>query len=338
MADAGWGSRREITSGSGGSFCALDFSKLDAKHEFYKLAEGANRIEILPYVAETKLHPLIAKGKREKGGLDYNLDIYVHRNVGASGGAYVCPNKNYGKPCPICEASEAYKSQSNARDDKYDKMAQALFPSRRIFYNVLDNMDRDKGVQIFESNAKYFQKPLEAADKDSQTDTDIQEKCPNAFFPDIKNGLTVKVIGAKESFNGKDFVQASSITLLPRKESVKEYANDVVQFDQCIKLLSYDELEAIFTGAGDDEEEDEAPPPKAKKAPVDDDDEPAPKKKAPVVEEDEPAPKKAKTEESVSDEPTCPHNHAFYQDNDEYPECKKCDNATWKACAKGPKK
>lgn len=316
MAD--WGNRKKVVSGGGGNFSVLDLKRVEGTHEFFKLVEGANRIEILPYVAESKDHPLIAKGALEKGDLDYNLAVYVHKNIGAAGGSYVCPQFTYKKPCPICEAMEAYRKAGKEDESK------ALFPAQRLFYNVLDNMDRDKGVQIFETNAKYFQKPLEAADKDSQTDEDIQEKCPDAYFADVKNGLTVKVVGSKEKFNGKEFIQASSITLLPRKESVKEFAKDVVPFDQCLKLHTYDELEAIFTGADVDEpeEEDEAPPPaKAKKPPVDDDDEPPAKSAKKAVVED--------------DEPTCPVNPKWWGvGNDTHPECSKCDNKTFKACMK----
>lgn len=318
---AGFGNRRQVVSGSGGNFSVLDLKKIEGTHEFFKLEEGANRIEILPYVAESKDHPLIAKGKLEKGDLDYNLAVYVHKNIGAAGGSYVCPKFTYNKPCPICEAMDEYKKAGKDTESK------ALYPSQRLFYNILNNMDREKGIQIFETNAKYFQKPLEAADKDSQTDTDIQEKCPDAFFADTKNGLTVKVVGAKEKFNGKDFIQASSITLLPRKESVKEFVKDVIPFDQCLKLHTYDELEAIFTGAdeGDAEPEEEEAPvvKKATKPPVeeDDDDEPPakPTTKAPVED----------------DEPTCPVNPKWWGvANDTKPECSKCDNKTFKACMK----
>lgn len=247
MAD--WGDRREIKSGStgGSKFMALDLSEYEV--EQFKLKQGNNRIEILPYEISTNMHPLVVAGKMKKGQLDYNVVLKVHTNVGPGKKTVVCPYP-YGKPCPICEAAIAAK---NAGDTKTNE---ALYAKTKVYYNIVDNSERDKGIKIFETSIKGFQKPLEVVDLNSEEDF------PGKFFADIDNGLTVKVLGGEAEFGGHKYIEASSISFVERKEGVKQFVKDVIPLDKCIKLLSYDELEVLMMGAGGDE--DEVPPkPKA---------------------------------------------------------------------------
>jgi hypothetical protein len=317
-------------AGKGTNYCALDFSSIGEKVNFYKLKEGSNKLDVVPYIASSKLHPLIASGRLEKGSPDYDLEIFVHRNIGASGGSYICPKKLTGAPCPICEAAEALDDRVKGGDKKAEDTQKKLFPSFRIFMNVVDMMDEDKGVQLFETNNKQFLKPLKAAQAEFNTDADAQAEHPKAHFADPDNGLTIKVIGGAATFGGHDYVEPSSVTLLPRKNDMNDYLESAIALDKCIKVLSYEELEAIFTGAVEEdepEEEEETPKPKAKKPAVEEDDEePASKKsdkKAEVEEEDEPAPKSKKV---------CGAGHKWYKDNDEFPECEDCK--LWKFCCK----
>ena len=316
MAD--WGNRREIKSGStgGSKFMALDLSEYEV--EQFKLKQGNNRIEILPYEISTNMHPLVVAGKMKKGQLDYNVVLKVHTNVGPSKKTVVCPYP-YGKPCPICEAAIAAK---NAGDTKTNE---ALYAKTKVYYNIVDNSERDKGIKIFETSIKGFQKPLEVVDLNSEEDF------PGKFFADIDNGLTVKVLGGEAEFGGHKYIEASSISFVERKEGVKQFVKDVIPLDKCIKLLSYDELEALMMGAGGDEEEDEdeTPTNKVSKPPVedDDDDEPPAKVKKPVEDEEESPKPKADGE--------CPEGleWGFVYAGDS-PKCEDCDSKLYSKCMK----
>lgn len=308
-----WGNRREIpTGGGGGNFTGLDFGDREVK--FFKLKEGMNRIEILPYTITTNMHPLVVQGRYQKGNSDYNIVLYVHRSIGPGKRSIICPSQ-YGKPCPICEAAKAAKDEGDKATND------ALYARRRVFYNVVDNADRDAGVQLFETNIKYFQKPLETADKYCATDF------PGKFFPSIKDGLTISVLGAKDSFNGNEFIQASSITFVNRTLPVAQFEKDVIPLDQCIKLKSYEEIENIMMGVdtGDDEEE-------------------APQVERPAVEE-------TKTEEAPSVEETkedapptesdtdCPHGFPFGDAvHADHKECDDCPERMYMACVKAARK
>ena len=60
-----WGNRREIATAGGGNFTGLDFGDREVK--FFKLKEGMNRIEIIPYTITTNMHPLVVQGRYQKG-------------------------------------------------------------------------------------------------------------------------------------------------------------------------------------------------------------------------------------------------------------------------------
>jgi len=341
--------RRSVRSGGKG-FSALDFSGLSKVPETFKLVKGSNKIEILPYEASSKMHPLVLSGALKKGDPDYNIILYIHDFVGPSKAKFICPNKNYNKPCPICEASAAAKESGD------QETADKLFPKRKVYYNVVDIMNRDKGVQIFESNVKYFQKPLESADADALVEKDAQEALAEderddvyvgyTFFADTgKGGRTVKISGSEETFGGNKFIQASNISFLKRKESVTPLLADVIPLDTCIKLASYEEIEAAFMGEDATEEEgeeDEALPKKsAKKAVVEDeDDEPAPVKKPAkkaVVEDDEEdeAPPAKAPKGKTDDDFTCGSGHTFGKDNGLFDDdCDACPIARYRNCAK----
>ena len=299
--------RREIKSSSGGFTNALDLSGLAKKPEFFKLKAGPNKFDILPYEISSNFHPLVASKALSKGDPDYNLTLWVHTDVGPSKAKYVCPNKNYGKPCPICEAQQ--KAKENGDKDTAD----ALFPKRRVYYNIVDAMDREKGVQLFETNVKYFQKPLEVADEDARKDPDQEGY---TFFADPKEGgRSIKVSGSAEKFAGHDFVQATNISFAKRRDGIEELLDEVIPLDKCIKLLSYEELESAFMGGIDEDIEDEKPEDK-------------PVKKAPPVEEEEAPPKKEVKADG------CPNGHKFGKDWGECKECDDCSTDIYKACRK----
>ena len=304
--------RRDVKSSTGGFTNALDFSGLAKKPEFFKLKAGPNKFDILPYEISSNYHPLVASKTFAKGDPDYNLTLWVHTDVGPNKAKYVCPNKNYGKPCPICE------EQQKAKDRGDTDTADALFPKRRVYYNIVDAMDREKGVQLFETNVKYFQKPLEVADEDARKDPDQEGY---TFFADpAEGGRSVKVSGSAEKFGGHDFIQATNISFAKRRDDVTEFLDDVIPLDKCIKLLSYEELEAAFMGGIDEDIEDEPEEKPKAKAPVEEDDEP-PAKKPPVEE---------KAEAKGYDE--CPDGHRFGADWGEHKDCDNCDVSTYKLC------
>jgi hypothetical protein len=91
----------------------------------------------------------VACGSLDIGDFDYVMDIWVHRRVGASNTSVVCPKKNYNHPCPICE--EVQKLRNDGNEDY--KQMQA---SRRVYYNIIDMENREKGIMILSASHFLF--------------------------------------------------------------------------------------------------------------------------------------------------------------------------------------
>lgn len=300
--------------GNGGSGRQGIFKDMGKEHSFFKFKESANRIAIVPFTVTSKNHPLVHAGHLKEGDQFYCLDVYVHRFVGANGSDYVCLRRNYGKKCPICDAAQKYIDN----EGKDSPSAKELFASRRIYFNVVDLQDIDAGIQILDVSNKGFLEPLMAAQIVADTDPDIQDVQPDAFFAYLDNGLTVKVAGVKDSFNGKEFIRASSISLAARRknEDITGFAKDAIPFDAHLVVMDYEDMEAHFNGEAIETEN--APQFQREEAPK----QVAPKQEAPKV-DDEP--------------PKCPSGHnfgdAFRKD---MKECDDCD--LWKTCVKHGRK
>ncbi len=294
--------------GGGVNFRALDFTRLEEKHEFYKPKLGGQRIDILPFKVGRK-HPYVAKGQLSEGDAFYTLPVYIHKDIGVSRRTVICPKRNYGRPCPICEMADEMQKEAKTEAEK-----QAVPYARlRLFYNVVDRDDEAKGVQIFDTNNKDFEKPLKAAQDDADAEAGKAGEALR-FFADPENGLTVKIIGADDTFNGNKFVKISSVSLVPRRGDVTDYLDDVVQLDRLIDEPSYDELVALMNGVEEEEAESEAPT------------KPTPKVERAVETKAAPA----------DDTPTCPvKGGVFGKDDDKYDECEDCK--LWRACVKAHK-
>lgn len=322
-----WDKQKNVKMGSdGGSlFDVLNYSGLDKAPERFKLVEGTMRLQFLPFVITTKMHPLVADKQLEIGDQFYNIALTVHKNVGANKSSQICPKKNFGKPCPICEAGDVFYKAG-------DKISSsALWPARRLFYNVVDMAEVEKGVQIFETSEKGFGKKLLSAQSAAERDPDMIESCPDAYFADVENGMTVKVVVDMATFINDEGVkstpypEASSITMAPRKRNevvlVSELAEAAIPLDACVTLKSYEELEALFTGGSDEDDAEDTPQVKKPNANK-------------VVENYKPAkdekPVKKVVEEDV--ENRCPNGHVFGKDNGGHKDCDDCPLPLYKKC------
>jgi hypothetical protein len=110
-------------------------------------------IDILPFVAGSHFPPKTTDIKQ--GDWAYVLDLFIHSNVGPGKAMVVCPAKNYGNPCPICEEVEALMSQGVDWNDI------PFTAKRRCSYNVLvmdDAKTEAQGVQVWEVSYGYSEK------------------------------------------------------------------------------------------------------------------------------------------------------------------------------------
>ena len=328
----------------GGGSGIFRWRELDHDVKFYQPASGRGRINIVPYVIKSKNHPLVKKGEFEIGDMDYVMDIWTHRMVGPSESTLICLKKTFGKPCPVCEQSEALRKQGK------EKEANELKSSRRVFYNVEDIKNKPGELQVFEVSHFLFEKELIDEARGDDGDEGFTE------FADPDTGREIRFRVQKISRGGFEFNEYKSFSFSERDEPLDEALLDgAISFDEIMSIPTYEEAQSILFGADDDEggdndddpddDEDEKPakkPPKPdtkpKKPARDDDDEderPAKKPSKPACDEDDddederPA-KKPEKGDGKKPAGKCPYGHKWGADCDQHDDCDDCDQ--WDKC------
>jgi hypothetical protein len=119
---------------------------------YYSAKVGENCIRVIPWL--NKKFPNYDE-LVEKYGNHWGIDAVIHRNVGADKGTYLCLDKMFGQPCPVCEVWRS--------DDEED-----FKPSDRILCFVIDRKDEKAGPQLW-NMPLGTSKDIQAASQDRQT-------------------------------------------------------------------------------------------------------------------------------------------------------------------------
>ena len=132
---------------------ALDLSKMKAKLDKlanngkeagsnsgkWKLEEGQHSVRIVP---------------TEDG--DPFKEMFFH--YGVNNKTVLCPKKNFGDSCPVCDfASQLWKEGTAKEDKESQKMAKQLFPKQRFMSPVLVRGEEAKGVQVWEYGKRAYE-------------------------------------------------------------------------------------------------------------------------------------------------------------------------------------
>lgn len=311
----------------------LNTKDLDSDKIFFKPVKGKNLIDVIPFIAATDNSP-----RCKKGEIDYLLDVYVHRSVGPGHDNFLCLQKNYKKPCPICEHVEELK-----KDGEDEELIKELKPKRRVVYNVIDLNAEKQNIQLFETSHFKFEKEIQ---EEAETDEDGEL----VIFFDPEDGMSVSFKGVESSFNKKEFIEIKKVSLVDREDQYKEsIVEKAIALDSLLVIPTYDEVAAAFFGTETEDDQPKKSKAKDEDDGEDDDDRPIKKKKQPEPEDDddddEPAPPKKSAKKKADDDDDdeeeekpkskkssgkCPHGHTFGKDCDKHDECEDCDE--WDKC------
>ena len=220
-----------------------DYFKKGVKIKKFFPKAGEHLIDIIPFIAG-KNHPTISEGKPA-----YVLDIWVHKNVGSDGGAYVCLQKNYKQRCPICEHQRLMRKEGSYTDEEI----KGLDAKRRVVYNVLcyDSQEEiNKGNQVFETSHFFMEKHL----------AELAKKPKGGGFipfahPDEGKSIswTISKKGQYGEWFGHKFVD--------RDEEISEESLEEAHIlDEIIHIPTVKELEKVVKTAfvpSEDEDEDD---------------------------------------------------------------------------------
>ena len=122
-------------------------------------------------------------------------EVFFHYNV-AKGGI-LCPKRNFGDDCPVCEfASNLWREASDKNDESSKKMAKDLFVSQRFFSPVLVRGEEAGGVRwwgysktVYESLLNLVLDPEYEDITDTEKGTDLvlnYGKPSGASYPQTK--------------------------------------------------------------------------------------------------------------------------------------------------------
>ena len=88
-------------------------------------------------------------------------EMYFHYNVGDHRGGIVCPKRNYGEHCPICEfASQLWREGVDQNDDESKKLAKSLFVRARYFSPVLLRGREEEGIKVYGYGKRAYENLL----------------------------------------------------------------------------------------------------------------------------------------------------------------------------------
>ena len=321
--------------------------KQGSSYGYLKLPKGINlfkeeaktrvKLDFLPYKVtdENHLDRNDELGIAVPGELWYKKPFYVHRNVGINNESVVCPT-TFGKKCPICE----YRAK-RAREGADKEELKLLKTSLRNLYVVvpIDNEKLDEQPYLWDVSQYLFQDLL---------NDEIDEDPDLGRFPDLEEGLTLKIRFSEAMIGKNKFAETSRIDFIERKSAYDEkILSKVPNLDECLTVYSYKELEKMFLEVEVDEdvdeqdaaqEEDEDNNVKSYRVPKDEKEEDIPEKE--IIKEDveeadskeerkrKRAAKKASKEEEEKNR--CPYGHRFGIDCDKFDDCKECE--LWDDC------
>lgn len=229
--------------------CGLKFFKFGDVGKYHDL-------NILPWRIGTKNHPEVYAKNAEVGDFDYVLDLMVHTRIGPGNGDYICPKKNFNKPCPICErADELWKNEATKKE------AKKLFARRKCVYCVQELNENFKAKSddpmIFEVSHPCFSQELQ-----SRATSCLRGKGV-VNFADPDEGKVVSFSVNEGSMgDGKTFKKAGNFEFNERVEEISdETLEKCPSLDTMMVLKSYDQLKAALYGDPEDVEDgfDEQP-------------------------------------------------------------------------------
>lgn len=209
-------------------------------------------LDVIPYIVQLEHHPDGDPDNPDSalpGNPWYKLPIMVHRNVGVDNDAVICP-RTVGKKCPICEERD---KELNSGVDWKDAIPK---PQKRVLYVVIPigAKKHDEDFYIYDKAHSLFQKMIDA---------DLDEEPDRGRFPDVFEGLTLKVRFSEESFNSNDYLEASRIDYEEREDDTYDESimDEAPCLDELITVLSYKEIYAkFFEMDPDDIDDDEGVP------------------------------------------------------------------------------
>lgn len=209
--------------------------------ELYEVKAGKRSSgDILPYIVTTKRHPDEVKA----GDIWYKFPYKLHFGVGIDNQAVICP-RSIAKPCPICEEKNRMAKDPDADEDT----VKDLKPQDRVLYNWRPIRKEKSGdIMIWDIPFHNFQKMLDREILDGDDEW--------GGFADLEDGFSLRIRFAEESFGGSKFAKADRIDFVSREDLKESILKKTVSLDECVVVLPYKEIQALFFQVDNDDDDD----------------------------------------------------------------------------------
>ena len=175
---------------------------------FWKPSEGEQEIRIVP----------TADGDPFKV-------FHFHYNLGeAARGGIVCPKRQFGEECPVCEfASSLWQEESS----ESKKMAKSLFVRQRFFSPVIVRGEEEQGVRIWGYGKTIYEQLLGLVLNPDYGD-----------ITDVDKGVDLTLTYTLPKTKGA----YPTTNLVPKRKSSKLAASDELVSDALSNIPNVDEL------------------------------------------------------------------------------------------------
>jgi len=274
---------------------------------FWKPEFGDHLLDIIPFIAGEQ-HPRVPEGR-----MAFNLDMWLHQNIGPQYDQFVCPQRMFKKPDPICNYMRGKRLP--------EKEWKSIAPKRRTVYLVWVHdtpEEEEKGLQIWEVAWWNFEKHVDEIAKNPKGGAPVP-------FSDYDQGksiaFSIKKSGTFTDASGKerDSMDFVGHRFVDRDEPVPdEILNISFSLDECVTIHpSFEKMEEAFPVEGSQPANNDQTPPETQTASTDNDNDSQPAKEEK---------KKEKEVEAPSADFECPGGGTPGLDIEKLPECNKCEH------------
>jgi hypothetical protein len=168
-------------------------------------------------------------------------EVFMHYNIEGHRAGVMCPKRNFGDHCPICEfASQLWRDGTENNDEETKKLAKSMFVRTRYFSPVVVRGMEEQGIKVYgygktayELLLGYILDPEYGDITDPQAGTDITITYTKPTRP-----------GAYPQTNMK--MRRNTSSLLEDSEAIPGLLQNMPDLDGLFTRYSTDEVSAIL--------------------------------------------------------------------------------------------
>lgn len=168
-------------------------------------------------------------------------EMFFHYNVGDHKGGILCPKRNFGERCGICDfASQLWREGVDQNDEESKKLAKSLFVRTRFFSPVVVRGREDEGAKIYgygktayELLLGYILDPEYGDVTDVQEGTDITLTYTKPTKPGAYPQTSLKM-------------RRNTSPLLEDSEAIPALLDGIPEFNTLFERLTPEQVDAIL--------------------------------------------------------------------------------------------